>query len=160
MAVVAGVDFGTLSVRVSLVDSERGRLASAVAECPIHRKREDPETATQSHTDHMRAWRLLLAKPSRRPKFPRIRFSPLRWTPQALPSFLSEKISAMGHKWMWNASLGGLPPQEFLSFQAKLFGPIGREMPGKLVGCGIFAVQFFAYSCHQRIRNSCSRRRI
>src|SRR6266446_5862255 len=31
MAVVAGVDFGTLSVRVSLVDSERGLLASAIA---------------------------------------------------------------------------------------------------------------------------------
>src|SRR5512137_145873 len=55
MAVVAGVDFGTLSVRVSLVDSERGLLASAVAEYPLHRKREDPEYATQSHEDHMRA---------------------------------------------------------------------------------------------------------
>src|SRR2546429_190141 len=54
MAVVAGVDFGTLSVRVSLVDSERGLLASAVAEYPLHRKREDPEFATQSHADHMR----------------------------------------------------------------------------------------------------------
>ena len=30
MAIVAGVDFGTLSVRVSIVDSERGLLASAV----------------------------------------------------------------------------------------------------------------------------------
>ena len=47
MAIVAGVDFGTLSVRVSLVDSERGLLASAVAEYPLHRKREDPEYATQ-----------------------------------------------------------------------------------------------------------------
>ena len=55
MAVVAGVDFGTLSVRVSLVDSERGLLASAIAEYPLHRKREDPEYATQSHDDHMRA---------------------------------------------------------------------------------------------------------
>src|SRR5438093_7524996 len=55
MAVVAGVDFGTLSVRVSIVDSERGMLASAVAEYPLHRKREDPEYATQSHQDHMRA---------------------------------------------------------------------------------------------------------
>src|SRR6266700_3176935 len=55
MAVVAGVDFGTLSVRVSLVDSERGLLASSVAEYPLHRKREDPEFATQSHADHMRA---------------------------------------------------------------------------------------------------------
>src|SRR6266702_7022444 len=55
MAVVAGVDFGTLSVRVSIVDNERGRLASAVAEYPLHRKREDPEYATQSHDDHMRS---------------------------------------------------------------------------------------------------------
>src|SRR5450631_4367428 len=55
MAIVAGVDFGTLSVRVSLVDSERGLLESAVSEYPLHRKREDPEYATQSHEDHMRA---------------------------------------------------------------------------------------------------------
>ena len=55
MAVVAGVDFGTLSVRVSIVDSEKGILDSAIAEYPLHRKREDPEYATQSHEDHMRA---------------------------------------------------------------------------------------------------------
>jgi L-ribulokinase len=55
MAIVAGVDFGTLSVRVSIVDSEKGTLDSAVAEYPLHRKREDPEFATQSHADHMRA---------------------------------------------------------------------------------------------------------
>jgi L-ribulokinase len=55
MAIVAGVDFGTLSVRVSIVDSVKGTIASAVAEYPLHRKREDPEYATQSHDDHMRA---------------------------------------------------------------------------------------------------------
>ncbi|MDE3136541.1 MAG: ribulokinase [Acidobacteriota bacterium] len=55
MAIVAGVDFGTLSVRVSVVDSEKGMLASAVSEFPLHRRREDPEYATQSHDDHMRA---------------------------------------------------------------------------------------------------------
>ncbi len=55
MAIVAGVDFGTLSVRVSIVDSERGLVDSAIAEYPLHRKREDPEYATQSHQDHMRA---------------------------------------------------------------------------------------------------------
>lgn len=55
MGVVAGVDFGTLSVRVSIVDSQRGMLATAVADYPLHRKREDPEYATQSHADHMRA---------------------------------------------------------------------------------------------------------
>src|SRR5213083_292351 len=55
MAIVAGVDFGTLNVRVSIVDSERGLLDSAEVEYPLHRKREDPEYATQSHEDHMRA---------------------------------------------------------------------------------------------------------
>ena len=55
MAIVAGVDFGTLSVRVSIFDSERGRLATAAAEYPLHRKREDPDYATQSHIDQMNA---------------------------------------------------------------------------------------------------------
>ncbi|HMI53421.1 MAG TPA: ribulokinase [Candidatus Saccharimonadales bacterium] len=55
MATVAGVDFGTLSVRVTLVDSERSTLGSAIAEYPLHRKKEDPDFATQSHDDHMRA---------------------------------------------------------------------------------------------------------
>ncbi len=55
MAIVAGVDFGTLSVRVSIVDSERGMLASAISEYPLHRHKDDPEYATQSHDDHMRA---------------------------------------------------------------------------------------------------------
>ena len=55
MSVVAGVDFGTLSVRVSIVDSERGRLGSGAAEYPLHRKRDDPDYATQSHSSHMTA---------------------------------------------------------------------------------------------------------
>jgi L-ribulokinase len=55
MTIVAGVDFGTLSVRVSIVDSGRGLLASAVAEYPLHRRRDDPDFATQSHDDQMDA---------------------------------------------------------------------------------------------------------
>jgi L-ribulokinase len=55
MTIVAGVDFGTLSVRVSIVDSESGLLSTALAEHPLHRKRDDPEYATQSHDDQMRA---------------------------------------------------------------------------------------------------------
>jgi L-ribulokinase len=42
MATVAGVDFGTLNVHVSIVDGERGLLATALAEYALHRKREDP----------------------------------------------------------------------------------------------------------------------
>ena len=55
MAIVAGVDFGTLSVRVTLLDSERGRLSTASAEYPLKRKHEDPDYATQSHQDQMDA---------------------------------------------------------------------------------------------------------
>src|SRR5579863_8785237 len=55
MSIVAGVDFGTLSVRVSIFDSARGKLGSGIAEYPLARKKDDPDHATQSHADHMRA---------------------------------------------------------------------------------------------------------
>lgn len=55
MAIVAGVDFGTQSVRVALVDSERGPLGCGVAEYPVLRARDDPDFATQSHDAHMHA---------------------------------------------------------------------------------------------------------
>lgn len=55
MTTVAGVDFGTLSVRVTLLDSERGWLGTAVAEYELKRRREDPDYATQSHDDQMKA---------------------------------------------------------------------------------------------------------
>jgi L-ribulokinase len=55
MAIVAGIDFGTLSVRVTLLDSENGRLGTAAAEYPLHRRRADPDHATQSHEDQMSA---------------------------------------------------------------------------------------------------------
>jgi len=54
MSIVAGVDFGTLSVRVSIFDSARGRLGAGMAEYPLLRKKDDPDHATQSHADHMR----------------------------------------------------------------------------------------------------------
>jgi len=55
MPVVAGVDFGTLSVRVTLLDSERGRLGTASSGYALKRRSEDPDFATQSHADQMRA---------------------------------------------------------------------------------------------------------
>ena len=55
MALVAGVDFGTLSVRVTLVDSKRGPIGGASASYPLNRRREDPDFATQSHADQMTA---------------------------------------------------------------------------------------------------------
>jgi L-ribulokinase len=61
MTIVAGVDFGTLSVRVSILNGEGKRLGAATAEYPLHRRRDDPDYATQAHADHMRA----LAKATR-----------------------------------------------------------------------------------------------
>ena len=55
MPIVAGVDFGTLSVRVTLVHSQQGPIGTASAEYPLHRRREDPDYATQSHEDQMQA---------------------------------------------------------------------------------------------------------
>ncbi len=167
MAVVAGVDFGTLSVRVSMVDSERGLLASAIAEYPLHRKREDPEYATQSHEDHMRA----LAAATRevvREKLAAIDwcggvyssewgFSKLlhwlRHNPTKRPEFVSafehcdmvaatlcgitdakrvkRSVCAMGHKWLWNASLGGLPPEGFLVKVDPLLAGVREKIDGE-----------------------------
>jgi len=222
MAVVAGVDFGTLSVRVSIVDSERGMLASAVSECPLHRKREDPEYATQSHEDHMRAlaeatraaikqagisgakieaialdttgssvipvgqglqplgeyylWCDHRAKgeaeeitaAAHREKLEAIEwcggvyssewgFSKLlhwlRHNPDKRADFVSafehcdmvaatlcgisdpkkakRSICAMGHKWLWNANLGGLPPQEFLVKVDPLLAGVREKLEGE-----------------------------
>ena len=55
MSIVAGVDFGTLSVRVTLVDSKTGPIGTASSSYPLHRRREDPNFATQSHADQMTA---------------------------------------------------------------------------------------------------------
>lgn len=55
MGIVAGVDFGTQSVRVSIVDRERGVIGHGVAEYPVQRDRADPDFATQSHQAHMAA---------------------------------------------------------------------------------------------------------
>jgi L-ribulokinase len=221
MAIVAGVDFGTLSVRVSIVDSERGMLASAVSEYPLHRKREDPEYATQSHDDHMRAlaeatrtavsqagisgeqveaialdttgssvipvdknlrplgeyylWCDHRAKgeaeeitaAAHREKLEAIEwcggvyssewgFSKLlhwlRHNPEKRAEFASafehcdmvaatlcgitdparvkRSICAMGHKWLWNAKLGGLPSEEFLVKVDPLLGGVRQKLDG------------------------------
>jgi L-ribulokinase len=225
MAIVAGVDFGTLSVRVSLVDSERGLLASAIAEYPLHRKREDPEFATQSHQDHMRALAAAtreaaksagitgdqveaialdttgssvipvdkdlqplgeyylwcdhrakgeaaeITEAAHREGLEAIQwcggvyssewgFSKLlhwlRHNPLARERFASafehcdmvaatlcgitdpgkvkRSICAMGHKWMWNAALGGLPPESFLVKVDPLFAGVRQKLQGEYAG--------------------------
>ena len=42
-------------MRVTLVHSQRGPIGTASSEYPLHRRREDPNFATQSHDDQMRA---------------------------------------------------------------------------------------------------------
>jgi L-ribulokinase len=54
MTIVAGVDFGTLSVRVTLVDSTKGPIGTASASYPLNRRRDDPNFGTQSHADQMK----------------------------------------------------------------------------------------------------------
>ena len=222
MAIVAGVDFGTLSVRVSIVDSEAGRLSSAVAQYPLHRKREDPDYATQSHRDHMealaRAMRDAVAQAGVRgdavaalaldttgssviPTGPGLEplddyylwcdhrahreaaeitarahakslecigwcggvyssewgFSKLlHWlrhnpdkrdrlvaalehcdmvaavlTGVTDPQQLPRSVCAMGHKWMWNRELGGLPPEDFLAELDPLLAGIHQKLQGR-----------------------------
>src|SRR5436189_434765 len=222
MAIVAGVDFGTLNVRVSIVDSDRGLLDSAVVEYPLHRKREDPEYATQSHEDHMRAlasamreavktagisgdqveafaldttgssvipvgknlqplgeyylWcdhrakgeAVEITQAAHREGLEAIQwcggayssewgFSKLlhwlRHNPAKRSAFASafehcdmvaatlcgisdpaqvkRSICAMGHKWLWNAKLGGLPPEEFLAKVDPLLAGVREKLQGE-----------------------------
>ncbi|ARC35304.1 ribulokinase (plasmid) [Paracoccus yeei] len=54
--IVAGVDFGTLSVRVTLMDCDDGAtLGGAVASYPLKRSAADPLLGAQSHDDQMDA---------------------------------------------------------------------------------------------------------
>lgn len=60
MSIVAGVDFGTLSVRVSLFEMKEGRVGSGTAEYPLNRSASDPNLATQSHAAQMNALELAM----------------------------------------------------------------------------------------------------
>ena len=222
MKIVAGVDFGTLSVRVSIVDSLKGRLGSALAEYPLIRKPEDPDHATQSHASHLEALTLAMASALReakvdgqdivaialdttgssvipvgpgleplddyylwcdhrakeeaalitevahREQLPHIDwcggiyssewgFSKLlhwlRHNPDKRDKMATalehcdmiaavlcgikdvtqvpRSICAMGHKWMWNESLGGFPPESFLVKVDPLFAGVREKLAGR-----------------------------
>jgi len=222
MAVVAGVDFGTLSVRVSLVDSERGMIASAISEYPRHRKADDPEFATQSHDDHMRALAAATGQAVKEAGIPgdsiaaialdttgstiipvaagltplddyylwcdhrakheaaeitelahREGLQAIEWCGGVYSSewgfakllhwlrhnpakrkhfatafehcdmvaatlcgitdhrLVKRSVCAMGHKWLWNPDLGGLPPENFLSKVDPLLGGVRAKLDGQ-----------------------------
>ena len=224
MAIVAGVDFGTLSVRVSIVDSVRGLLATALAEYALHRRRDDPEYATQSHDDQMQAlgaatreavrkagisgdevqalavdttgssvipvgknlqpldeyylWcdhrakaeAAEITEAAHREGLQAIQWCGgayssewgfakllhwLRHNPEKRAQLVSafehcdmaaatlcgitdservkRSICAMGHKWLWNAELGGLPSEEFLVKVDPLFEGIREKLQGEYV---------------------------
>jgi L-ribulokinase len=220
--IVAGVDFGTLSVRASIFDSEKGRLGAGTAEYPLHRKKSDPNHCTQSHADHMsalttaikialgdagvsgqqvssialdttgssvipvgenlvplddyylwcdhRSWREAAEITAKAHEYglPAIEwcggvyssewgFSKLlhwlRHNPEkreklstALehcdmvaavlcgitdPEQLPRSVCAMGHKWLWNKSLGGFPPEEFLVSVDPLLEGVRAKLTGR-----------------------------
>lgn len=56
MSIVAGADFGTLSVRVSLFEKNDGRLGSGTADYSLNRSTRDRNLATQSHAAQMEAF--------------------------------------------------------------------------------------------------------
>ncbi len=222
MTVVAGVDFGTESVRVSVIDHQVGVLGFGVSEYPVVRDATDPDFATQSHTAHMRAlvdatqlalrdanvdghavraialdttgstvtvvgeglvplgdyylWcdhrakeeaaRITaVAHEENLPAIQRcggvyssewgfakllhwLRHNPAQ-RPRAVaalehcdmvaallcgitdPSQLPRSVCAMGHKWLWSADLGGLPPNDFLCKVDPLLNDASRLLQGR-----------------------------
>jgi L-ribulokinase len=222
MAIVAGVDFGTESVRVSIFDSELGRLGLGTAPYPVQRHRDDAEFATQRHEDHCRsltvavhsaltsaklsgklvqalaidttgstvvpvderlkplddyylwcdhrAWREAAEITARATE---THLAALDWCGGTYsaewgfakvlhwlrcnsqqrgrfhtaiehcdlmvatlcgisdPSRLPRSICAMGHKWMWNQQLGGLPSEEFLVSVDPLLAGLRNSLQGQ-----------------------------
>jgi L-ribulokinase len=222
MTVVAGVDFGTQSVRVAIVDSARGVLGAGVAEYPVVRDRNDPDFATQSHDAHMQAlaeatrlalheagvagadvkaialdttgstvipvnerleplddyylWcdhrakdeAALITEVATRTKLPAIAYCGgvyssewgfakllhwLRHNPDKRERFatalehcdmvaavlcgvtdpraVARSVCAMGHKWLWNESLGGFPSDDFFRAVDPLLAGIGDKLGGR-----------------------------
>ena len=222
MSIVAGVDFGTLNVRVSLFDHEKGKLGSGTGAYPLHRRGDDPEHATQSHADHMtalvgamrgaiaaagidghriealgvdttgstvvpvgagleplddyylwcdhRAWKEAaeITRRAHETGLEAIRWCGgsylsewgfakllhwLRHNPAKRSRFVTalehcdmvtatlcgirdpldvpRSVCAMGHKWMWNESLGGLPGEDFLAGLDPLLAGVRERIRGR-----------------------------
>ena len=47
------------------------------------------------------------------------------------PKQVKRSICAMGHKWLWNSSLGGLPPEEFLPSVDPLLAGVRDKLQSK-----------------------------
>ena len=239
MTRVAGIDFGTASVRVSIVDSERGRVALGSASYPVRRKTGNPDFATQCHADHChalesafraalsqdvegsqiaalavdttgstvvpvdvhlqplddyalwcdhRAWREAaeITAKAREHKLAALdwcggTYSPewgfakvlhwLRANPTRHAQFytavehcdlmvatlcgltdaaqLPRSICAAGHKWMWNAALGGLPSEDFLNSVDPLLGRLRSRMQGPYAASNTLAGRLSSEWAHR-----------
>jgi L-ribulokinase len=222
MTLVAGVDFGTQSVRVSIVDHLNGVVGFAVSEYPVKRDRSDPDFATQSHESHMSALvdAMRAALANAKAKGPDIKALALDTTGSTViplgknlqplddyylwcdhraaaeaariteiahdmnlpairacggvyssewgfakllhwlrhnpvkrgefvtaaehcdlvaavlcgvtdPAQMPRSICAMGHKWLWSAENGGLPPEEFLVAVDPLLAGVRAKLGGR-----------------------------
>lgn len=222
MSIVAGVDFGTGGVRVTIADAADGALGSASAPLAVRTNPADPLEATQRHADHLvalerafadalrrsgvdgrsvgalaiattgstvlpidahfqpigdyylwsdhRAWREAaeITAAAQAAALPAIRFCGgrysaewgwakllhwLRHNPGLRDRFhtavehcdyivatlcciadldaLPRSICAMGHKWLWNAELGGFPPEDFLASVDPLLAGMRDRMAGR-----------------------------
>ncbi len=47
------------------------------------------------------------------------------------PRQVKRSACAMGHKWMWNPDLGGLPPEKFLVSVDPLFAGVREKLQGE-----------------------------
>jgi L-ribulokinase len=219
MSMVAGVDFGTASVRVSIVHDARGRVGSGTAAYPTLRRADQPDYAAQRPADHAlaleRAFAAALAEArvagggvaalaiattgstvipvdarlrplgdfylwcdhravreaaeitaaARRSRLPALDWCGgaysvewgfakvlhwLRSAPAEAARFhvalehcdfvvamlcgieaaaaLPRSVCALGHKWLWNAGLGGLPAEEFFAAVDPLLAGLRTRM--------------------------------
>ncbi len=58
------------------------------------------------------------------------------------PAQVSRSICAMGHKWMWNESLGGLPSADFLRKVDPLLGKARGTLTGSIATSDISPARF------------------
>lgn len=55
------------------------------------------------------------------------------------PAEVPRSICAMGHKWMWNSSLGGLPPEDFLVSVDPLLAGVREKLTGRYAASDVIA---------------------
>jgi L-ribulokinase len=65
------------------------------------------------------------------------------------PSKVKRSICAMGHKWMWNSALGGLPPESFLVKVDPLFVGVRDKLQGEYAASDQLAGKLSPYWAEQ-----------